>query len=177
MPEFTNNNFIPPAQPPQVMQSNNPNLVSQSQPNYTTSSVILDNGEPVSQKKTLLDYLQPLPTNPADMPKQEVHLSRLPEPIIIRRCTQSEITDLRKSCTFKTGLDENLFASKLCILSMVEPNLFSIEVSQAYGGIKDPVDIFNRMFWPNEVATILQAVSECNGLYVTDEDMNEAKNL
>ena len=93
--------------------------------------------------------------------------------------------ELRKACTERIVLSKNKqtkelnamkYMDMLVVASVVEPNLNSKELQDAYG-VMGAEELLKAMLKPGELIDLQQKVSEINGFDVTMDDLvNKAKN-
>lgn len=93
--------------------------------------------------------------------------------------------ELRKTCTERIVLNKNKqtkelnvikYMGMLVVASVVEPNLNSKELQDAYG-VMGAEELLKAMLKPGELIDLQQKVSEINGFDVTMDDLvNKAKN-
>jgi hypothetical protein len=112
-----------------------------------------------------------------------------PIPFEIKALEQDEIERLQDECTkppiIKHGrimvpekMDKNRYIARLCVESMIYPNLKDPELLKSYGRV-DPVELLKKdiLSISGEYAELVEAVMKINGF---DEDitklMEEAKN-
>lgn len=103
-----------------------------------------------------------------------------PIPWEIRSMTEAENEEIRKSATKKvktrngrtTETNEELYAAKLAVASVVFPDLKNVELQQSYGTL-GAENLLRRMLLPGEYTNLIEKVQEINGFDKDIEDLKE----
>ena len=101
-----------------------------------------------------------------------------PVPWKLRTMTEEENEDCRKKATkrvkgkngaMQQETDTDEYVAKMCVASVVFPNLKDAELQKSYG-ILGADSLLKKMLLPGEYIALVQKVQEMNGF---DKDMNE----
>lgn len=120
------------------------------------------------------------------MATKEVKFKGFPAPFVIQEITNEENEKLQKSVTKITktrsgqvtqNMDQDKYAKKLILDSVIQPDLNSEELQQFYGTLADPYGTLKKMLSIGELTALIQEVNKLSGVdEALDDKVEDAKN-